>query len=340
MSKTKIPPIVKISAYLLSLGTFIVGFWHAHLGLKNQHFFGSENGSLVIAAIILILILISYYFAVSGRKVALFFYLICAFALIVFNLNYFYPYDFKEDLVKEEAGILKDTLISYSTRAQAIIGVESDVVDDYIDLKDLEKQLISEVRDQNGFKANARAVLSKFNDILANYKINAINPSLAGVNEPTEQARILQGYITSSIESFIAKNLVNSEINLDVAERLFKAKEDLKSLEIKYIPELEFIQRDTTKIDISNDKKNIENNPKNIAKIAKIVSEVNSTTKPINDINTGSADFPKLEATITELGSVGHTLPSIVQHIKNGTKEQKVGTWKNILLVIFLDLII
>jgi hypothetical protein len=120
-------------------------------------------------------------------------------------------------------------------------------------------------------------------------------------------------------------------------------KDSLQALQERYTPVLEFIQRDTTKINISNDKKNIENNPKNIAQIATIVSKINSVTKPVNEIykNIGEQEpFVTLEAPITKLGSVGHTMPSIVQHIKSGTKEQKVGAWKNIFICLLIDLLV
>ena len=90
-STKKIPPIVQLGSWLLSLIVFAVGFWHTHLGLKQMNVFGSEYGSIAIAAIVLILILITYWFAVNGRKAALIFYIICGLFFFVFNLNYFYP---------------------------------------------------------------------------------------------------------------------------------------------------------------------------------------------------------------------------------------------------------
>jgi hypothetical protein len=320
-----------------------VGFWHAHLGLKNQYFFGSEYGSLVIAGIILLLLLLCYYFAIKGNKTALVFYLICAFSFITFNLNYFYPYDFKEDLVREDAGILKDNLQSYATRAQDIAGMKPEVVTDYLNLIDLKEHIISEVKEQHGYKQRALGEVQKFNAILAKYKLSPIDPTLAGVTNYDEQARILdERYLMPALKSFSTATLIKGE-PMDIALIKMNAKDSLQALQERYTPVLEFIQRDTTKIDISNDKKNIENNPKNIAQIATIASKINSVTKPVNEIykNIGEQEpFVTLEAPITKLGSVGHTMPSIVQHIKSGTKEQKVGAWKNIFICLLIDLLV
>ncbi|HLO54369.1 MAG TPA: hypothetical protein VK169_08780 [Saprospiraceae bacterium] len=340
MSNSKIPPIVKIGAYFLSFCAFIVGFWHAHLGLKNQHFFGSEYGSLVIAGMILVFILISYYLAVSGRKVAVFFYLIGAFTLIIYNLNYFYPYDFKEDLVKEDAGILKDTIQVYTSRAASITSIKSEAEKDYRNLEQLKEQIYSEIKNQGGTERIARGKIADFNAITRKYGIQEVKPSLISVKSHEEQANLVDAELKSALQNFIVIN--NSEGVTDAKAKI-ELEVQLKQLQSKYTPVLEYILIDTTKIDISNDKKNIENNPKNIAQIAKIISEINSVTKSVNEIYRTKGEkepFSTLEASITELGSIGHTLPSIKQHSVNGTKEQKVGTWKNILLVIFLDLIV
>jgi hypothetical protein len=285
------------------------------------------------------LILISYYYAIVGRKIAILFYIICAFSLIVFNLNYFYPYDFKEDLVKEDAIALKDSLISFSTRSESLIEMEPKALKDDVKLRNLKNDVLSEVRNQGGYSTNAKSKVSQINTILQQYQIPIINPSMAKVNSDKIKGDILEQEINDKIKSFRLKTSAQGT-NLEIFDAYSKCKNELASLKEKYVPILEFIINDTTKIDISNDKKNIENNPENIAKISQIVSEINSATKPVNEIKKDDSPFAVLEATITKLGSIGHTLPSIVKHIRKGTKEQKVGAWKNILICLLIDLIV
>lgn len=340
MSTKKTPPIVRSLMFLTSLLVFIVGFWHAHLGLKNQNFFGSEYGSLFIALIIVALLLLSYYFAINGKKIALLGYLICATVLIVYNLNYFYPYDFKEDLVREDAAILKDSLQSYSRRCESITSIKSEAEKDYRNLTQLKEQIYNEIKDMGGAKSIARGKIAEFNNIVAKYGVKEVKPSLIGVTDFEKQADLVDVELKSALTNFVE---VNNAEGVSDAKAKIDLSEQLTQLKSKYTPVLEFIQRDTTKIDISNDKKNIENNPKNIAKIADIVSQINTVTKSVNEIYRNKNEkepFTTLEATITKLGTVGHTIPSITHHIKHGTKEQKVGAWKNLLLCLFLDLIV
>lgn len=340
MATNKIPPFVKSGLFLLSLGTFIVGFWHANLGLKNQHFFGSEYGSLIIAGLIVGLLLASYYFAINGMKLALVIYLFCACVLIVYNLNYFYPSDFKEALVREDAGILKDSLQSYSERGQSLTSIKSEAEKDYNNLVQLRKAISNEIEKMGGAKDIARSKIAEFNSVTARYNIQPVNPSLIGVTDFKVQAELVDDELETALNNFIQVN--NAEGVSDAKSKIELATQ-LSELKSKYTSVLEFIQTDTTKINISDDKRNIENNPKNIAQIAKIVSEINSVTKSVNEIykkKNEKEPFTNLEATITQLGSVGHTLPSITNHIKSGTKEQKVGAWKNILLCLLFDLII
>ena len=81
--KVKIPPGVTNGAWLLSFIVFVVGFWHTHLGLKQMNVFGSEYGSLAVALIVLLLLLITYWYAVNGKKEALYFYIMCGFVFFV-----------------------------------------------------------------------------------------------------------------------------------------------------------------------------------------------------------------------------------------------------------------
>ena len=164
--------------------------------------------------------------------------------------------------------------------------------------------------------------------------------SLIGVTDFRQQAELVDKELEGALKNFIE---VNNKEGVTDAKAKMELAAQLNGLRSKYTPVLEFILTDTTKINISNDKKNIENNPKNIAEIAKIVSGINSVTKPVNEIyksKEGNEPFVTLEATITKLGSVGHTIPSIKYHLKYGTKEQKVGTWKNIFICLLIDLLV
>lgn len=151
MEKNKqIPNIVKIGAWLLSFIVFAVGFWHTHLGLQEMRPFGSEYGSIAIAAIILLLLLITYYFAITGSKVALIFYVLCGLFFFTFNMNYFYPSYLARKLVREEATTLNDSLQVYSNKSLRLLKnfgfKEDDSFSDFSKLKELKDRIVTEIR--------------------------------------------------------------------------------------------------------------------------------------------------------------------------------------------------
>ena len=53
-----VPVWIQILGWLISLSAFAVGFWHAHLGLRQFQFLSSEYGSFVIAGLILMVLIV------------------------------------------------------------------------------------------------------------------------------------------------------------------------------------------------------------------------------------------------------------------------------------------
>jgi len=155
MSKNNIPPIIKVAAWVLSLIVFAVGFWHAHLGMKEMKPFQSEYGSLLIAAIILLLTLITYWFAVNGKKTALIFYSICALSFFVLNLNYFYPAYMGRTLIKNEARVLKDSIDSYSK----LYSFKNEAYSTRDKLDETKKEILTQIKYDGGFGTIARKYL-------------------------------------------------------------------------------------------------------------------------------------------------------------------------------------
>jgi len=327
--KQKIPPIVKLLAALVSLIAFAVGFWHAHLGLKEMRPFESDYGSLFIAAIILLVLLISYFFAVTGRKIALLFYLVCAMFFIVFNLNFFYPSYLGRQLVKEEATAVNDTLQHFANKY--IAGLKTNEFNDYQNLENLQKQLIAEISLQIGFGPKARNLLEQFNTILGKYHVAKINePSFAGIRTPQQQADIMNPLLEKAIENFLKSN-----INVKDVDEFLAGKDSLKQLQSQYTPILKEIIADDSRVSLES----VKTHPQ-INAMQKLLTSLYAATNKINEA-TKIKIFPepneqnKLnEAKTRNLGRIAHTLSSIWE------RKNHIDTWAMILLVLFIDLFV
>ncbi len=327
-TKNKIPPIVKIGAWLLSLTSFAVGFWHSHLGLKEMKPFQSEYGSLIVSAIILLLILITYHFAVSGRKYSLTFYIIAGLTFFLFNLNYFYPSYNGRQLIKEEAILLNDTLQSFSNRN--VLLDSSGNVSDLQDLKLLKGKVLDEIK--TTFGSSAQAYLNQFNDILNKgvidpLKRNEIRPSNAQKQSP-DISNIIENQMDNAIQGYIVKKV--AEQKSLKADDLLAGIEELKIAQEKYTPILKIIKNDDTEINLDSIKSNQQ-----IKSMGDLVNDLDNATDKINKAY-GKDIFPRLVETKTRnLGRIPHTISSIFDRLN------KIDTWfPPIFLCLFIDLII
>jgi hypothetical protein len=328
----KIPPIVQIGAWVLTLFVFAVGFWHTHLGLKEMKPFGSEWGGLVIASIVLLLLLITYWFAVNGRKMALVFYILCGFVFFICNLNYFYPAYLSRQLVKEEATLLNDTLQNYSNKAQALQKTSGfkggKQFDNYQRLNTLKDQIVTEVRDLGGFYQNSQQKLDEFNKILKEYGNNGVH--LTNDNsDKAALARFYEGHLNAEIQALLA-SLVNKGGDLADAVNFVTGIKELDSLQIKYTTILkDSIIPDNSTILLEN-----VASDKQIDILQKLVTGLNGAISKINN-SSGKVLFHELEEAQTRnLGKIAHTLKSI----KN--RSDKTDTWAIIILCLFVDLIV
>lgn len=333
MESKKIPPIVNFGAFLLSIITFLVGFWHAHLGLKSFNLFGSQYGSIAVAGIILILILLSYFIALNGRKSALLFYVIGGFLFFLFNLNYFYPAYLGSKLVKEEAITLNDTLQDYANKASSIENPK--VMSAVLDLDNLKDKTLSEIKRANGFGPVAKDYLNQFNNILSSFEDNdaskravQITPSYSVGRNQNERNLIgedIENQLQNAIKSFEQKHATKGGEN---ALKLYEGVKNIGKLKDFYSPKLtEIIKGDFT-INLDS----VKSNP-NVVILKEVSTELNNVTDQINNAEKDTR-FHKVESSSENIGKFEHTIKSVLNRIGN------IDTWGIIFLCLFLDLLV
>jgi hypothetical protein len=335
--KMKIPPIVQIGAWLLSLIVFAVGFWHTHLGLQQMKPFNSEYGSIAIAAIVLILLLITYWFAVNGKTMALIFYIVCGFFFFIFNLNYFYPSYVARVLVQNEAKALNDTLQKYTNGSSVLsLAKNSPAVSDYLSLTTLKSDVTTEITN-NGFGPESQKKTNEFNAILSKYNIPLISFSASTAsttNDKVKQDKMKKDVIDAfdkRIQEFMEKGVIKIGNPILFNEGLT----ELKQLNQKYTKKLEKISADNK---AEYPLETIRFN-KNVQTIVSFVQELNTIVDKVN--NGFEKDKPILKRLDEEvhpradkLGTIKHTITSIFERIK------EIDTWSIILVCLFIDLLV
>jgi hypothetical protein len=286
--------------------------------------FESEYGSIFIAAIILLLLLISYFFALSGKKIALAFYLVCACFFIVFNLNFFYPSYLGRQLVKEEAIALNDTLQTYSNKVKVLKNADVSKVSE---LHKLQNFLYDEIKRQAGFGPRAKDYLQQFNAIIG----GNLKPNIKIGNtqeERTEIANAYKGLLEKEIKNYVVRRMADG--NAGDAEKLYAGTEKLDSIKTTYTPLLKEIIADDSKIELSQVKTHAQ-----INQLQHLVTDLDNATIQINE-GSNAKIFPKKleEAKTRNLGRIAHTLSSIMERIN------RIDTWAMILLCLFIDLLV
>jgi len=325
MDKNKsIPPIIQIGAWFLALFVFAVGFWHTHLGLKEMKPFGSEWGGIVIAGIVLLLLLITYWFAVNGNKIALYFYLLCGFVFFVCNLNYFYPSYMARTIVKEEADTLIRIIDDYSSSTifkndfyTKVSGLELNR-DDYV----------KQVRDNHGEGIKAKAALRSFNDVLITSGLPSVSEMRGGLlseNEIIAQEKALN----SSIEAFGKNNIVDGIVALG---NVLAGYNKLNKLKNDVVPKLREVVSDDSSLKLDS----IKFHPQVIL-IKNTVSDINSAVTPFNKGSGNESlkildkeKFPRSD----KLGEIQNTFITIKERLN------QVSTWAIIFLCLFIDFVV
>lgn len=330
------PPIIKIAAWLLSLIVFGVGFWHAHLGMKEMKPFQSEYGSLLIAAIILLLTLITYWFAVNGKKTALIFYSICALSFFVLNLNYFYPAYMAKTLIQNEASTLNDILQKYVNGTSSIQDSEnSAAVSDYLNLISLKDQIITEINNK-GYGPKARKRTNDFNEISSKYSVTAIEePSFGKVTNNVDDAKRQREQIEPLFEQALSTLMLKGILNVNDPGLFREGTKELGEIQKKYTVILNSISSDNStiyKLDSITGYKNINN-------IVKFVGEFNTAIDKVNKGNNKQENIlPRLDEDAhpraDKLGKIKHTITSITERIN------EIDTWAIIFLCLLIDFIV
>ena len=326
----KIPPIVQIGTWLLNLIVFAVGFWHTHLGLKQMNVFGSEYGSIAIAAIVLILILITYWFAVNGNKIALIFYIICGLFVFVFNLNYFYPSYMGRNLVNEEAKNINDTLQSYANRAAVLGGGGEDYKKVNI-LRDLIPSILGEIRNLNGKGRVTQEKIDRFNSICKELGVDIFINVSGGVGNTQSEKDKIAAQLERDLKNAL-NTVVTNAIEAKNAGMVVEGAGKLRDLQTNYKLTLEDIQLDKTDIELDS----VKTHPQ-INSLISLVKGINEATSLINkgsDIKIYEIIDEEKTPYTKYLGQIENTLVTIGQRI------DKISTWAIILVCLFIDLLV
>lgn len=328
MKTKKVPPIVQIGAWLLSLIVFAVGFWHTHLGMKEMRPFGSEYGSIAIAGIILLLLLITYWYAINGKKLALIFYVICGLFFFVFNLNYFYPAYMARELVKEEAIAMNDTLQKFTSKSQGYIRPET--LKDLNELNTLKKQLVDEIKYQTGWGSRATDYLNKFNRLIkGNQKPNIVIGK--NQNERDGIALRYEKLLEEQIQSYITNNLTVGK-----GDVIAKGINELKSIQQKYTEPLKKIIENDREIplDALIKLRQKDSNYHEIITLSNLRTDIDNATKKINEGSKKNIFSMLGQAETRNLGRIKHTFNSVGKRIK------ETDTIGIIIICLFIDLLV
>lgn len=331
--KKVLPPIVKFGAWLLSLVTFIVGFWHSHLGLKDMRPFGNEYGSLIVAGIVLLLILISYNIAVNGRKLALIFYIFGGVVFFTFNLNYFYPSYLGRKLINEETDYINEVFTTQRNKLSSIAQVKrTEYVDIVNNLVEIKQNILSEIADRGGFGIYANQELDKFKKLTG----SELTGERKIVRDVYAQEKLYADWdkkLDDAIMHYVAKTMDGDDKN---KLALVYASKDLDIFYQKYNPILDSIANDDKRIELDNlaYERYIPNKQiKTLKMVADKIRQVDIT------VNTAlkkqvppvfSKDVPKSRY----IGNFEHTLASVKERIN------RIDTWGIILLCLFIDLLV
>ena len=336
MKKNEVPVIINIAAWILSAIVFFVGFWHAHLGMKEMKPFQSEYGSLLIAAIILLLTFITYWFAVNGKKTAIIFYSICALSFFVLNLNYFYPAYLAKTLIQNEASTLNEILQKYVNGTSSIQDSEnSEAVSDYLNLISLKEQIINEINNK-GFGPNARALTSEFNDISSKYSVAEIKqPSYGRVTSDSDNAKLQREKIEPLFEKALSNLLLKGILNVNDPGLFAEGTKELAVLQEKCTEILNNISSDNT----TNYKLDSIERYENVNNIVKFVGEFNTAIDKVNKGNNKQENIltrldEDAHPRANKLGKIKHTITSIAERIK------EIDTWAIIFLCLLIDFIV
>jgi hypothetical protein len=343
MKKENIAPIpgyIKILGWLISLSAFAIGFWHTHLGLKEFRPLSWEYGSLVVAGLVLMVLIVAYERAVSGIKYAIFFYLLCATFMFIFNLNSFYPNFKGKQLIQEDASMLKDSLSKYTTKLNEISGNSNkNTYQNVSELKTLKKNIYTELTDANyvnkvgGFVRN---YFQKFKNISGAQSLDLGSITVANLDPKTKMQTVnqLMLKLDTAILQYVANQSPEGKNGIVIAE----ASLTMDELSKIYTDSLILISQDTASlksIELARKGKDVMMMVKIASEFDQVARKVNTAKKekvlPIfNDLEKNQVSVPYTQ----QLGLFSHTISAIVKHLS------KIDTWGIIILCFFIDFIV
>jgi hypothetical protein len=338
MSKAaKTPEFIKFLYIAISIICFGFGTLHTYLGFRVLNIGGSLYGSIFLAVLILMALITCYYFAIKGKKLALYFYLVFALAFFVANLNYFYPQYSKNSLVKEEAGEIKNMLTTYKEIIDKEVNPsKSGYLKNLQELNDHKTSLLREIKDRGGFGSFANGELDQFNKI-AGSKISPDRNLGTTQAERVEKAAHFEKELDNAIKTYQRNTLKEQD---QAAIALFEAKDEMTLKFDQYNEQLLKIIREKIDINLSD----IEAVPyiPEIKALTDIVDFLDAISIKVNTAKNQVilTPFEKdkkgvlLLPTVKYLGRAEHTVNSISKRLDKG------DTWVSIILCFFIDIII
>lgn len=325
--------LLVIIFWLSALGCFGFGYYNTVLGLRTFNAFGYQVGSWFLALIPLFMVFGGYYASVEGNRKMFYLYIAGEIVFLVFNLTYLYPQYLGRTLIHEETKAIKDSIGEYQGKLDKIASVADPV--SYAKLKklrEIQTNLLTEIRERNGFGEHATKDLNNFNALAG----STYTPERYVGSTQEERERFYQKWkenTDKAIKEFIIQlNLADKN-----AAKLVDAKYEMDKISDDYTKPLELILEDNSDIDISHmaiiNNKQILLLKELTTKLDKVATDVNSVKQPeiFKIINTGkeTIQFPKTQ----KLGTFEHTIISVRERIN------KLDTWGVIILCFFFDLL-
>ncbi|MBQ6237432.1 MAG: hypothetical protein IJK07_04355 [Bacteroidales bacterium] len=333
MEDNKKSKFLVVIFWLAAIGCFVFGYYNTVMGLRMFDAFGSNAGSWFLAIIPLVMVFGGYLASVKGRRKMIYLYLTGEILFFVFNLSYLYPHYLGRTLVNEEAKVLKDRLDRMPNELDAIaIKGDSLALAKLQRLREFQTNLLTEIKDRDGFGPEANLQLRNFNE-LAGTKYTG-ERTVTHNKEENERLRAEWKKKTDEgIKSFIVK--LNGDDR--AAEKMVNAKYELDSIVDEYGPKIDLILEENSKVSIARE--DVNNNPQIkvmkelTSKLDKVANNVNSVSSTVSFIPLVSGKetiaFPKTQ----KLGTFEHTLISVRERLG------KLDTWGVIIVCFFFDLL-
>lgn len=288
---------------LLATGVaFLIGFWHAGMGLSYFKVLNLEYGGFIAAFGILAILIIAYSKAITGSYIALILYIIFATVTFICNLNSFYPTYRGDGLVREELANHERMFVNLKE------GLADDLKDPELDAfkKDIEADRNAVViqAENYGIGPLTRELVHKIEGKLKvpEGTITIINSGRTP-SQWKEAAQKLSMQIDEQLQNYVGKNLGHEKVKLvnDVNEY-----HKIYSQKIK---------------DAVNSKEEFRAPPLFVAELLKSQKEVCEAAKKFTPKNWSSYCVENYESPNADLGKFSHTIRSSIATLSNdGTK--------------------